>query len=369
MNTVSNIVIHSWDILLESSIFMLLGILIAGLLKVFLSTDFIARNLGTGKYLSVLKAAFLGVPLPLCSCGVLPAAVGLKKQGANKGAVTAFLISTPESGIDSIAVTYGLLDPIMTVIRPVAAFVTAVTGGFVENFFTYRDDDKPCAELSKPFPQVSSCCDGGTAEKHTHARPFIGRIGDGLRYAVTDVWADIAVWFFTGVLLAGCITALVPDSFMEQWLGGGITSMLVMLVFGIPLYICASASTPIAAALILKGVSPGAALVFLLVGPATNITSLTVLLSTLGRASTIRYLLVVAILAVCFGVMVDGLYSMLNISPRAVIGVAQEVLPYSVELVGALVLIVMSIGPFAHFIRKKMGKKNKPQTFHSGFPV
>ena len=282
---------------------------------------------------------------------MLPAAASLKRLGANKGATTAFLISTPESGVDSIAVTYALLDPIMTVVRPIAAFITAMAGGIVENIVSFRTKAVPL----NMYRNSDDCCfDNNQSRKSNKSiSPFYSKIKTGIRFALIDVWGDIATWFFTGVILAGTITAIIPDELMHKWLGGGIHAMLLMLLFGIPLYICATASTPIAAALILKGVSPGAALVFLLVGPATNITSLSVLTGILGKKSTIRYLLVVAIMAVLFGLGVDLIYQLFDISPQAIIGSGSELIPRSIQLVCALLLIALSIKPFIRLFRKK----------------
>jgi len=258
---------ESWHLLLDSAIYVLFGLLIGGLLKVFLSPSYVARHLGKGRYSSVAKAALLGIPIPLCSCGVLPAAASLKKQGANNGATTAFLISTPESGVDSIIVSYALLDPLLTVARPVAAFISALVAGLLENLANPPRPDGPLrADLSCP---VDNCCNGidCTPEKHNNHHSRVEKVRFGIKYAVNDIWADLAVWFLAGLLIAGAITAAVPDTLITAHLGGGLSSMLLMLAFGVPLYICATASTPIAAALILKGVSPGAALVFLLAGP------------------------------------------------------------------------------------------------------
>lgn len=300
---------------------------------------------------------------------MLPAAAALKKQGANKGATTAFLISTPESGVDSIAVTYALLDPIMTVVRPLAAFVTAMSAGALENFLSYSTSQET-VERKNSCP-VDNCCDGIDCppEVHKNHHSLFEKIRAGMRYAVVDVWGDIVMWFFAGLLIAGVITALIPDEFMTEWFGGGLSSMLFMLLFGIPLYICATASTPIAAALILKGVSPGAALVFLLVGPATNITSLSVLLGILGKRSVVRYLFMLSLFAVGFGLLVDGAYRLMGISPVAILGDAGELMPDSLKLVASLVLIVLSIRPFWE-LRRKMWLKRElgENTFMAEFP-
>jgi len=185
---------------------------------------------------------------------------------------------------------------------------------------------------------------------------------------LVEVWGDIAIWFFGGIVIAGAIMALIPDEFMVRWLDGGVSSMLVMLVIGIPLYICATASTPVAAALILKGVSPGTALVFLLVGPATNITSISVLIGILGKKSTFRYLVILSLCAILFGLATDQLYKLLAISPQAVIGEASELMPHKLKLGGALILLTLSINPLALWLKKKTGHQKKQCTFHSGFP-
>jgi uncharacterized membrane protein YraQ (UPF0718 family) len=299
---------------------------------------------------------------------VLPAATSLKKQGANKGATTAFLISTPESGIDSIAITYALLDPIMTVIRPLAAFLTAVTAGFIENIMNWPKK-VPSKNDNFIFP-VAQCAEGTDSAGEVNVKPqsIFAKIKAGISYAINDVWGDIVFWFFSGLLLAGVITAIIPDEVLTAWLGGGLSSMLVMLVVGIPLYICATASTPIAAALILKGVSPGAALVFLLVGPATNVTSLSVLFGILGKMSTIRYLFVLAASAVLFGLSVDALYNFLDIAPQAIIGDAAEVVPYGIKLLASIFLILISIKPAIEWIKKRQKPQPLRQSFESDFP-
>ena len=353
MDFVFQILAESWRLLQEASIYVLFGILVAGLLRIFLSPGMVARHLGQGRFRSVFKASLLGIPIPLCSCGVLPAAVSLKKQGANKGATTAFLISTPESGVDSMALTYALLDPVMTIARPVAAFATATAAGLSENVLSREEGSKVAPDLSCP---VDGCCDGEEClpEDHRSHHSFSEKLGAGLAYALNDLWNDIAVWFLMGILLAGLITVLVPADVLIRYLGGGLPAMLIMLAAGIPLYICATASTPIAAALILKGVSPGAALVFLLVGPATNVTSLTVLVGILGKRATAIYLTAIALSAVIFGLALDQVYAILGISAKAMAGQATEVIPHWVQVGGAAVLLALSIRPVYQTLRSKL---------------
>lgn len=346
------------DLLLESGVYMLLGLLVSGLLRVFLSPGSVARHLGQGRFYSVFKAALLGVPIPLCSCGVLPAGAGLKKQGANNGAVSAFLISTPESGVDSISITYALLDPLMTLIRPVVAFVTAMAAGITENLFGYsKNREEIVPDLSCP---VDGCCDGRQCppEEHKRHHSFFEKVKAGLNFAMTDVWGDLAALFFLGLILAGLITAFIPDDVIANLLGGGLSSMLIMLVIGIPLYICATASTPIAAALILKGVSPGAALVFLIAGPATNLTSLTVLLGILGRRATAIYLTAIVLAAILFGLFTDQLYAWFGLSARAMAGQAGEFIPEWGKWLGAGLLVLISVKPLSRRLLALVRGKN-----------
>jgi uncharacterized membrane protein YraQ (UPF0718 family) len=356
MNILVEILSESWKLLQESSIYVLFGIFVAGLMRVFVRPEAVSRHLGRGKVRSVLKAAALGVPIPLCSCGVLPAAVSLKRQGANNGATTAFLISTPESGVDSIALTYALLDPVMTVARPVAAFTTAAVAGIAENVLSPEKVENPIQpDLHCP---VDNCCDGVDClpEVHKGHHTFFEKLKAGLSYALFELWGDIAPWYLLGLVLAGIITVLIPSELLAKHLGGGLPAMLIMLAVGIPLYICATASTPIAAALILKGVSPGAALVFLLAGPATNVTSLTVLFGLLGKRATAIYLASIAVVSVAFGLALDQVYAFLGISAQAVAGQAAEIIPLWAQIVGALALLGMSAKPLYRTLQSLVGR-------------
>lgn len=347
----------SWQLLVQSAPYMLFGLAVGGMLKIFLSAEYVAKHLGSGRFSSVIKASLLGIPIPLCSCGVLPAAASLKKQGANKGATAAFLISTPESGVDSISITYALLDPLMTLARPVSAFISAMAAGIGINLLQApTPQPKP---LTLPTVSTDCGCSGGCsttpAEKDTS---LLNRLGTGLRYAATDIWGDLAGWFFVGLLAAGFITVLIPDETIASYLGGGLNSMLLMLCLGIPLYICATASTPIAAAFILKGVSPGTALVFLLVGPATNITSLSVLFGILGKKATALYLAAMASVAVLCGLALDLIYLSLGISAAAIVGEASEILPETVSMIAVLILLGLSVQPLYAAILKYFSKDN-----------
>ncbi len=362
MDYVINVLQSTGNLLLDSSIYILLGLAVSGFLRVFLNPDSISKHLGKGRFKSIFKAALLGIPLPLCSCGVLPAAAALKKQGANNGATTAFLISTPESGVDSISVSYALLDPLLTVSRPVAAFFMAMAAGITENFLHYKESK---TENNFSTASATDCCghddDRGCSNAADINSGIINKLKTGITYAFRDVWKDLAGWFFTGLIIAGFITALIPDEFINRFLGGGISSMLLMLLIGIPLYICATASTPVAAALILKGISPGAALVFLLAGPATNVTSLTVLTGILGKKTTAIYLGTIALFSVAAGLVVDQIYNIMNISPQAIIGTASEGVPFWAKFGGTVILLLISVRPLTEIFRnlyQKYTRKN-----------
>ncbi len=300
---------------------------------------------------------------------MLPAAASLRKQGANKGATTAFLIATPESGVDSMAITYALLDPIMTVIRPVAAFITAISAGFLENIINKpQQEELSPAALACP---VDNCCDGIDCDpkEHRNHHTIFEKMLAGLKFGVRDVWGDIALWFFAGLLIAGTITAIIPDDMMARYLGGGLDSMLIMLAVGVPIYICATASTPVAAALILKGVSPGAALVFLLAGPGTNVTSLSTMYGILGKKATLRYLVVLSVFALLFGLLVDKIYVLSGIEPRAVLGEASTFIPHALKLPATIILLLISIKPISGWVKGKFARKRAKTVPISGFPV
>jgi uncharacterized membrane protein YraQ (UPF0718 family) len=244
----------------------------------------------------------------------------------------------------------------MTIARPISAFITAMAAGLSVNLLGKEEKQESMPpDLSCP---IDACCDGQNCPPDVHQKhhSFYQKIVAGIQYAFSELWGDLTGWFFVGLILAGCITALIPPDLFSRYLGGGIQSMLIMLVMGIPIYICATASTPIAAALILKGISPGAALVFLLAGPATNITTLTVLIGTLGKKATVIYLACIGVISVLAGLLVDQIYSGLALSPRAMIGQAAEIIPVWLTWLGAFILLGISIKPLYHSLSSKIKK-------------
>jgi len=314
----------------EAAIYILFGFFIAGLLYIFYPKEKVVKALGKKGFGSVLKAAFIGIPLPLCSCGVIPTAFSLRKQGASRGATLSFLISTPETGVDSIAISYALLDPIMTFFRPVAAFLTAMFAGITENIVTPKD------EVLVTEPNHCTTCNNSDVDGHTHSRKI--KFKKAMEYAFVDLVGDISKTLIIGIVLAGIISTVIPKGFFENYLGSGVVSMLVMLVVGVPLYICATASTPIASALILKGLSPGAALVLLLAGPATNIATILIVGKQMGRKTVVVYLVCIALMSTVLGLLLNQLYFYLNINAMASVGGATEVVPDIIKIAGSIVL-------------------------------
>ncbi len=338
------ILLETWIILNESAPWVLLGFFIAAIIKAFISDSVISKHLGGNGAKSVVKAALFGVPIPLCSCGVIPAAMSLRKQGASKGATLAFLVSTPETGVDSIAITWALLDPVITVARPVVAFITATVAGILENVFGTRDE--PAGETTPVVAPTPSCgCDSAccSSQELPHTPTLKERVRESFDSTFGDLLGDIGKWLILGIFLAGIIAYAVPDTFFEQYLGKGILQHLIMLLVGIPIYICATSSTPLAAALVMKGLSPGAALVFLIAGPATNVATMTVVYKFLGRKSLIIYLLAITVCTLGMGFLLDYLYTSMGWSMVPRIG-ETELECVTWFTISSSVLLILLIG-------------------------
>jgi len=281
--------------------YLLFGFLAAGLLSVLIPARMVERHLGGRGIWPVVKASALGAPLPLCSCGVIPVAASLRRHGASKGATTAFLLSTPQTGVDSIMVTLSLLGPVFAIFRPLAALVTGFLGGGLVNAIDSplgngKEEIEPCQE---------DCC---------APRDNSSKLVRALRYGFATLPADIGKPLLVGLIIAGLISASIPDNFFAEHLSlhtglGAVGAMFVMMLFGIPMYVCATASAPIAAALMAKGVPPGAALVFLLTGPATNAAAIATIGKVMGRRTAAIYLATVAVTALASGLVLNGIFA------------------------------------------------------------
>ena len=283
----------------EMSPYLLLGFFLAGLMHAFIPGNYYTKHLSRPTMGSVVKAALFGVPLPLCSCGVIPTAMSLRREGASKGAVTSFLIATPQTGIDSIIATFSLMGLPFALLRPVAALATAVFGGGMTNLFAESGGHEAAEDNCD-----DDCCCHGDCKKHKN---FLQKMGEDLNYAFVEMMEDIGKWLVIGIIAAGVITVLVPDSLFSVFQGNTWASMLLVLAIAIPMYLCSTGSIPIAVALMLKGLTPGAALVLLMAGPACNMASILVVRNVLGTRTLLVYLASIILGSVAFGVLIDAL--------------------------------------------------------------
>ncbi len=288
--------------------YLLFGFLVAGFLSIFLDADWLDRHLGGGGLLPVLNASLFGVPLPLCSCGVIPVAASLRQHGASRAATTAFLLSTPQTGIDSIMITWTMLGPFFAVFRPVAALLTGVLGGVLVQFFSPGRSQKKDLSTSQDRNPFATVDERAQLKVVAQASQSIGRkTRQAFTYGLITLPADIGKALLVGLLVAGIFAAVIPEGFLASYLGSGPLSIALMMIVGIPLYVCATASVPLAAGFIFLGATPGAALAFLIAGPATNAATITTISRVLGRGTAIIYLLTVAISAFGGGVLLDWL--------------------------------------------------------------
>ncbi len=342
---------------MESAPWLLLGLVVAGVMHELVPVSFLERHMGSNSLSSISKAAVIGAPLPLCSCGVIPAALGLRRSGASKPSTISFLVSTPETGVDSVSVSYALLGPLFAIIRPIAAVISAIYAGLMVKLFDTNDvtkapaasstshshtaadaccDTKPssvstscCGSESKPV-KTSSCCsssdvssdissdsisegasgaDNSSSQNSGFTNSRIARVAG---YASGKLLEDIVVWLLIGLALAAAIKTWVPTDFLTQW-GDGFVAMLVMAFIGIPMYICATASTPLAVGFLAAGLSPGAILVFLMAGPATNVSTMGMIKQEMGLRTLCLYLFSVVSASVGFGYLLNYLVSAMSL--------------------------------------------------------
>lgn len=288
---VQNLFLDIWGLLTEMAPYLLLGFFLAGLMHEFIPRQVYANYLSKPNFRSVFLAALFGVPLPLCSCGVLPTAMGLRREGGSRGATISFLIATPQTGVDSIIATYSLMGLPFAIIRPIVALITAVFGGSLINVF---ESDNEIIVVRK------------AAEKTTE-KSFVQKLKGSLYYGFVEMMGDIGKWLVIGLIVAGMITTLVPDEWFAIFKDNSLLSILLVLAISVPMYICATGSIPIAVALMMKGLTPGAALVLLMAGPACNVASLLVINKVLGRRTLLLYLTAIVGGAVAFGLGIDYL--------------------------------------------------------------
>lgn len=372
------------DLSAEASPWLLLGLLIAGLMKSWVPSKILSKHLGKGKS-AVVKAALIGAPLPLCSCGVIPVATELRRSGASAPATASFLVATPETGVDSVSVSYALLGPVFAIYRPISAIMSAIITGLLVSGL--KDDEikavevssnnesssccssttpkdkvaKPettsscCSSTPKVEPVVSACCstsasiDISTPQPSSQLNDFVEKTKTGVHYAATKLIDDIIIWLVIGLTFAAIVRTFMPEEFLLSY-GSGLPAMLLMIAISIPMYICATASTPIAAGFIMAGLSPGTALVFMMAGPATNISTLGVIKNEMGGAVLTRYLLGVALCAIGFATLLDFGLSFYHIDISNQMQHAHEILPYWFGLFCTALIALLAIKPIRKLV-------------------
>ena len=313
------------NVICEMAPYLLLGFFIAGVLHVFVPQKFYANYLSRSNRLSVVWTALLGVPLPLCSCGVIPTAIGLRNEKASKGAIASFLIATPQTGIDSILATFSLMGLGFAIIRPTAALITGVCGGLLVNRLV-KDDDSTCND------QCSMANEGQG-----------NRIWRVLKYAYYDMLRDIGLRLLIGLVVAALIQVAVPDEFFLSFGSQPLLQMLVILAIAVPMYICSTGSIPVAAALMMKGLSPGAAFVMLMAGPAVNLASILVVHKSMGRRFTSIYLMTIVGFAVLFGLLINAIGINFSVAAQDACCMNASALPSPFKIVCATVLTLLII--------------------------
>ncbi len=406
MNTLILFATNLVDMFVSMAPYIMLGLLFVGILHSYIRKQTILKHLGHTSFWSVVKASIIGVPLPLCSCGVVPTAVQLKKDGASDGAVVSFLISTPQTGVDSILATYSLMGVVMAIYRPIAAFFSGIIGGGIVDMFVKKQQSSKTSNLTcschtheHTAANNSQCCDSNTTTEQaenndcccsshthsgsdncscssyddshkdtssscctTHSHDSCGcgsshcdttpvgakaKLKGVFTYAFGDFIDEIAMHFVVGLLIATAISTFIPtDFFVNLGLDSGILAMLAMIVIGLPMYICSTSSIPIAIALVGKGLSMGAAFVFLFVGPVTNIASLLILNKTLGKKITALYITCVVLCSIAFGLLLDLLINTFGLTILSVTGGSlhedTSIFSYIVAII-FLVLIIKSL--------------------------
>lgn len=342
---------------LEMAPYLMIGLIFVAILNMYMTKEFVKKQIGDNSMWSIFKAALFGVPLPLCSCGVIPTTVYMADSKASKGAVTSFLISTPQTGIDSIVATYGMMGPIIGIFRPILALIMGVLGGIFINT-TVKETPKKNKNVSLNVLKSSD-----TKPLLTTKRSFSTRAKASLKYAFQDFLDDIVVEFLIGLVIAGAISYFLPADFLAgSGLKSGILGMLIMIAVGVPMYVCATASIPIAVSLMLKGFSPGVAFVFLAVGPATNAASIGILSKSLGKKLITYYLFILIIMAIASGYLLDFVFAYTGIDPITQLAMHTHhdhsgIIPYGLQIPLAVIFGVLVLFSLYRKYGVKMFKK------------
>ena len=343
-----------WLILLDAGVWLLFGFAIAGVLHVAMPAMAIARYLKGEGLRPIVSAVLLGAPIPLCSCSVLPVAKALRDGGAGRGPTAGFLISGPETGADSITLSWALLGPVWALARPVAAILTAITAGILQPSKDVSDIPPQQAVKRENANKQEDCCDHCHGDISIDRRlTFREKVVDGIRYGLIEQPTDLARYLLPGMLVAGMITVIFPPSSLTSY-GHGFPVYFAAILMGLPFYVCSTASTPLAASLLVAGVAPGPILAFLLVGPASNVTSIAAVRKLLGTAGFSIYMIVVIGVAVFCGLVLDAIQVQYGglLAPKMLL-VSNETIQVTQIVGAALLLVLLLFGLFRDVILKK----------------
>ena len=338
-----------WMMISEFAPYLILGFFISGLLSEFLTVEIVQKYLGSDSLFSVFLASLLGIPIPLCSCGVIPVSAYLSKNGASKGSVTSFLISTPQTGIDSIFITYAMLGPIFAIYRPIIAFISGVLGGALVHLNDYKKSE-----------MVEESCEDDCCEEESRSKIY-----NVFNYGFVKLPMDIAGPLIFGVVFSSLILVFIPPDYFDM-VGSGILGMFIMLILGLPTYVCATASVPIAFALYSSGFSMGAVLVFLMSGPATNVATMSVIYKILGKKNLLIYLLTIILSSISFGLLFDFIFPGLSVLDSGY--TVNHLLGSNIKFILSLSLIIILLNALRvkYFPGKKINNISAEEIFIDG---
>ena len=355
INYLQKYIIELFKLTNEMAPYLLLGFFFAGLLHVFFKKEKIAKYMGGHKIKSAIYATLIGIPLPLCSCGVIPTGISFYKNGASKGSTVSFLISTPQTGVDSMLVTYSLLGLPFAIVRPIVALISGVFGGVFTNAYTKNDAQDDAHLNTDTYDRAS--------DKNIFHQFF--------NYAFVEFLQDISKWLIVGLLIAAFISMVLPDDFFIAYINNNLLSMGIVLLASIPLYVCATGSVPIAAVLLMKGLSPGAALVFLMAGPATNTATITVLGKVLGKKALVGYLVSIVGFALMFGLIIDYFLPrewFSSFIPMGHTGHGDHGMPYWLQVSSTIALSLLIVNGYLQKYKHKIfGKPQEAGNTDSAF--
>lgn len=294
MEIISQIFTNTWYYTKEASPWLLTGFLFAGLLKAFVPSEILLKYLGGRNIGSILRATLVGIPLPLCSCGVIPTGIGMYKQGASISSTLAFFIATPATTITAIMLSFGMIGSKFTLVWIIACFSIAVLIGILSLFFL---KDKP-KDLKKNIEKEHTFKIQKIFNCKNCQNIFGGKMKEVFRYGFIEMVGEIGVYIFIGLLAAGIISALIPPGFIGKNLGTGVLPLLIIVLIATPMYVCSTASIPLVASLIAKGMHPALGIAFLIAGPATNISPILAIGKVMGKKTALLYLISIIVFSI-----------------------------------------------------------------------